>query len=109
VEQHYNGKLQHWYTVNPQPRKIEDFRKVIADSYSNSAVFMNAIRITRFNDGGVLVLKNLLFIEISGSQTFTIKLTRNELPGFVEKRLGIPANLVGTALASVKDLKDFYD
>jgi hypothetical protein len=46
VEQHFNNELQHWYVVNPQQREIGEFRDVIKDSYSDAAVFMNAVRIT---------------------------------------------------------------
>lgn len=109
VEQYYGGKLQHWYIANPQPRKIDEFRKVITDSYSAEAVFMNAIRITRFSENGSFVLKNLTFTETDGSKSASIKLTREELPEFVAEKFGMPINLVKEAIACIKELRDIYD
>ena len=109
VEQYYNNKLQHWYTVNPKPRSIENFRKVIADSYSDEAVFMNAIRISRFSETGAYILKNFSFTEINGSEIISQKLTRDELPDFVKEKFGMPAKLVKKALEGIKELKDIYD
>ena len=109
VEQHYNGKLQHWYTANTKPRKIEDFSKVIADSYADDAVFMNAVRITRFTENGALVQKNFMFAETNGAETFTVKLNLGELPDFVESKFQMPAELLRQALNSIKELKDIYE
>lgn len=108
VEQYSNGKLQHWYTANPQPRTIAEFRKVITDSYADDAVFMNAIRITRFSENGSYVLKNLMFTETDSSKSLVIKLTRDELPDVVKEKFGMPVNLVTEALAGLKELKDIY-
>jgi len=109
VEQYSDDKLQHWYAANTQPREIDDFSKVIADSYSNDAVFMNAIRITKFSESGSFVLKNLLYTETAGSESATKKLSRDELPDFVSEKFDMPANLVREAVAFVKELKDIYD
>lgn len=109
VEQHYNGKLQHWYTANTKPRKIEDFSRVIADSYADDAVFMNAVRITRFTEKGALVLKNFMFTEINGTTTFYTKLSRNELPDFIESKFQMHVKLVQRAVNSIRELKDIYD
>jgi N-hydroxyarylamine O-acetyltransferase len=109
VEQYYNDKLQHWYTANPNPRRIEDFRRVIADSYSYEAIFMNAIRISRFSETGAYILKNFSFTEINGSEIINQNLTRGELPDFVEEKFGIPTKLVKKALEGIKELKDIYD
>ena len=109
VEQHYNDKLQHWYTAKPQPRKIEDFRKVIEDSYSDDATFMNALRITSFSENGTTALKNLALTETKKATTRTIKIKRDEIPEVVFKKFGMPYHLVKEALESIKELKDIYD
>ena len=59
LEQYHNGEIKHWYTVKPQARKIEEFEHVIKDSYSDKAMFMNAILITRFFENGSIVLRNI--------------------------------------------------
>jgi arylamine N-acetyltransferase len=109
VEQFSNNKLKHWYTANPQPREIDELRKVISDSYAGNAVFMNAVRISKFSEGGSLVLKNLMFTETDDSKSVTKKLTRNVPPNFVGEKFGMPVNLVKQAITGIKDLRDIYD
>lgn len=109
VEQYYDGKLQHWYTAKPRSRKIEEFQKVIEGSYSNNAVFMNAIRITKYTEVGSLVLKNLYLTETVDNRISTEKFTLNEIPTVVEENFGIPSSVVKEAFGSIKVLKDIYD
>ena len=109
VEQYYNTELRHWYTAKPQPRKIEDFHKVIEDSFADDATFMNALRITSFSENGSIALKNLTLAETTGTNTHTIKITRNKIPSVVHEKFGMPENLVREALESIKELRDIYD
>jgi len=109
VEQYYDGKLQHWYTAKPQPRKIDEFRKVIEDSYRDDATFMNALRITRFSENGSLVLKNLLLTETNGLKSEIIKIIRNKIPAVVREKFGMPEELVREAVSGLKELRDIYD
>jgi len=109
VEQYYNGKLQHWYTAKPEPRKIEDFRKVIEDSYSNNAVFMNAIRITRLNENGSLVLKNLSITKTFKNEVLETKFSPDDVPEMLKLNFGMPAEIVAEAISIIGELKDIYD
>jgi arylamine N-acetyltransferase len=106
VEQFYNGELQHWYTAKPQARKIEDFLKVIEDSYADDAIFMNAIRLTKFSENGSLVLKNLYLTETIGSESSTTKLSRKDIPEIVRGKFGMPADIVQEAASCIKELRD---
>ena len=109
VEQYYDGKLQHWYTAKPGGRKIEEFQKVIEDSYSDDAVFMNAIRITKYTKVGSLVLKNLDLTKTINGSIYTEKFSFNEIPTVIEKNFGMPSSVVKEAISSIKVLKDIYD
>jgi arylamine N-acetyltransferase len=109
VEQHFEGKLQHWYTTKPKERKIEEFRKVIEDSYSDAAVFMNAVRITRFSETGSMVLKNLDLSEILGDKCMSRKIYFDELPAVIQENFGIPSSVVREAIGHFKELRDIYD
>ena len=109
VEQYSENELQHWYTAKPQSRTIDEFRKVIEDSYADDATFMNALRITSYSENGSIALKNLTLSETTGKNTHTIKITRNEIPAVVQEKFGIPEYLVREALESIKELKDIYD
>lgn len=109
VEQYTDEKLQHWYIAKPEARKIEDFRKVIEDSYSDDAVFMNAIRITKFSENGSLVLKNLYLTETIDGKSSTIKIIRNNIPAIVQEKFRMPLIVVEEAISRIKELKDIYD
>ena len=109
IEQYSGNKLQHWYTAKPQPRKIEEFRKVIEDSYTDDSTFMNEIRIVRFNENGSVSLRNFMLTETTGASVQTVKVNRDELPAVVQEKFGMPESLVKEALDSVKEIKDIYD
>ncbi len=109
LEQYYNGEFKHWYTAKPKPRSIEEFRRVIKDSYSDDSMFMNIFRISRFTENGSLVMRNMQLTETTDSLTTTIELPRSEIPGIIEKRFLMPANVVREALGMLKELKDTFD
>lgn len=109
VEQYNAGKLQHWYTAKPRPRKIEEFDKVIKDSYSDDAIFMNAVRITKFSEDGSLVLKNLLLTQTINNKTTTAKIPLNDLSSLIKENFRMPYELVEEAMRSLKELKDIYE
>jgi len=109
VEQYSNGKLQHWYTANPEERRIEEFNKVIKDSYSDDAIFMNAIRITKYSDAGSLILKNLYLTEVINNETLTTKILLKDIPLVIQEKFGIPSGVVKKATGHFKELKDIYE
>jgi len=109
IEQYNNENLQHWYSAKPQERKIEDFQKVIEDSYADDAIFMNAVRITRFSETGSKVLKNLSLTETVRNEYKTRRITLGELPTVIQENFGVPQLVVSEAIISIKELKDIYD
>jgi len=109
IEQYFDGKLQHWYTTPCHQRKIDEFRKVIEDSYSDNAVFMNAVRLTRFFETGSVVLKNQYLSETINDQTSTIKIQLQDLPSVIKDKFGIPNETVMNAIGHFKELRDIYD
>jgi len=109
VEQYYDGNLQHWYTVKPQERKIDDFRKVIKDSYADDAVFMNAVRITKFSETGSLVLRNLQLTELIGLKTLVSEIPLENIPEVVQDKFGMPAEKVSEVVIRIKKLKNIFD
>jgi N-hydroxyarylamine O-acetyltransferase len=109
LEQYLNGELKNWYTLKPLQREINEFRKVIEDSYSDKAVFMNALRITRFTESGAFVLRNLHLTETVGSETTGRELTMEMIPVVVEEKFGIPAEKIAEAAGTIKKLKNIFD
>ncbi|MGE5812537.1 MAG: hypothetical protein ACM339_13600, partial [Ignavibacteria bacterium] len=109
VEQYYDNELRHWYAAKPQPRKIDEFRKVIADSYGDNATFMNALRIVRFYENGFRSLRNLTLTELDGPDYSSIEISRNKLPEVVNEKFGMPEILVVEAISMLKVLRSIYD
>jgi arylamine N-acetyltransferase len=109
VEQYNDNELRHWYTAKPQPRKIHEFREVIADSYADNAAFMNALRIVRFNKSGFCSLRNLTLTELNGPDYSSIEISRNKLPEVINEKFGLPEMLVDEAISMLKELRSIYD
>lgn len=109
VEQYSDSELQHWYTTNPRPRKIDEFRKVIENSYSDDATFINIIRAVRFTDNGSVSLRNFTLKETNGTKVIKTQISREEIPALVNKKFGVPENLVREAVNSIKEIKDVFD
>lgn len=109
VEQYFNGKLQHWYSAKPNPRKIEEFQKVIEDSYTDDATFMNAIRIRRFNENGSVSLRNFILMETKSTDVNSNEINREKLSAIVLEKFGMPEHLVKEAIESIKEINDIYD
>lgn len=109
LEQYYKRELKHWYTAKPYPRKVEEFRKVIKDSYADNAMFMNALLIIRFFKNGSVVLRNFSLTETIDGKSSTIKLFFNDIPGIAQEKFGIPADIVKKAISNLKELKDTWE
>lgn len=108
IEQYSDGKLQHWYTAKPRERLIGEFDKVIKASYSDDAIFMNAIRITKFLEAGSVVIKNLSLTETINNESSTVKITLKDMPFIIQEKFGIPAEVVSEAIGHFTELRDIY-
>ncbi len=62
LELYKNGKLRHGYIVKPEPRQIKEFSQIIADSFSPSATFMNAVLLVRYDNDFSYIIHNKQFI-----------------------------------------------
>jgi arylamine N-acetyltransferase len=104
-----DGVPKHGYRVKPRARRIEDFAGVIADSYRETATFMNAILLARFFDDRSLVIHNLTVIENSGTESRMRPLRdRDELVHAVEEHFGIPPEPLIAALEGLGTLGDAW-
>src|SRR3989339_1417895 len=109
LEQYYKEELKHWYTAKPHPRKIDEFRKMIKDSYADKAMFMNALLITRFFENGAIVLRNLNLTEAFDGETTAVKILFEDVPGVAQEKFGMPADIVKKAISNLKELKDTWN
>jgi N-hydroxyarylamine O-acetyltransferase len=106
MEHHCDGKLRHGYVINPAPRRIEEFRAVIADSFRAEATFMNALMVARFFDERSLTLRNLTLTEATATTWRSRELGRTDLPLVIEQEFGIPRDLARDALRGVELTQD---
>jgi len=93
------GNLCHGYSVNPKPRKIEEFSGVILDSYSSHATFMNSILLVRFGDNFSKRIHNMTYLESKGISVKK-KNFRNimELTNAIREIFSIPPEITKTAI-----------
>ncbi len=107
LELHRRGKQAHGYVLKPAPRRIEEFAPVIADSFSPSATFMNALLIVRFAPGRSLRLNNLTLIECDGAEIDLQRIPDPALlPDLIERRFGIPGALALEVLSGLSLTQD---
>jgi len=110
LELYRDGDLKHGYVAKPAPRRIADFRAVIADSYRAEATFMNAILLARFFPDRFLVIHNLTVIESRGTVSDIRKLAgRDELVQIVAERFGIPPRFTSDAVSGLGQLGDAWN
>jgi arylamine N-acetyltransferase len=110
LELHRDGVFKHAYVVKPTPRRLEDFREVIADSYRPDATFLNALLLARFRPGEALFIHNLTVVEARGpvSTSRTLR-DREELVAEIGRSFGIPGDIVIDVLRSLKSFVDAWD
>lgn len=96
------GKLRHGYTVKPIAREIGYFSDVIADSYRETATFMNAVLLVRWYAGRSIAVHNLTVMEASGRNWRIYRMQgRDEMVQAVEMYFGIPTEITSAAIAGI--------
>jgi len=109
LELHRSGMLKHGYLAKPAPRTIDDFRRVIADSFRAEATFLNSILVTRFFAGRSIVVHNLSLIESQGDrcEVRTLK-DHDEVSAAIHRHIGIPHSIVADAVADLTVMQDAW-
>jgi N-hydroxyarylamine O-acetyltransferase len=97
-----DDRLHHGYQVNPRPRRIQEFERVIAASFEKSATFMNALLVARFFPGRSVTLRNLTLTETRAGSSRVSRLPhRDELAEAIERHFGISRDITRRALEGV--------
>jgi arylamine N-acetyltransferase len=110
LEFYREAKYKHGYTVKPIARSIEFFERVIAQSFTDEATFMNAVLLVRFGNDSSTVIHNLERIEARGAEWQTYPIAdRASLPGVVEEHFGVPGDIVSEAIADVGEFGDAWN
>ncbi len=104
-----SGTLIHGYYVKPATKNIKDFEQVIKESYRNSATFMNAVLLVRFNRNSSVAIHNQSIIKSCGKE-YNIKNlgSRKELIRAVNEYFSIPGCIVKEAIEGLGELSDAW-
>lgn len=108
LELYREGKLKHGYLLKPQPRRIEDFQVVIADSFGPNATFLNSILMARFWRGSSVVIHNFTMIESWGQEWSQRSLRQQEVATTIYNQFGIPSAIAGVAIEGLRDFQDAW-
>jgi len=107
IELYRNEELIHGYRVNPKARNIGEFRQVIEDSFKESATFMNALLLTRFDYDNFIVIHNMTITESYGDVLKKNSLDSIEqLVSVINDRFNIPRTIVLESLDGFQMLKN---
>jgi len=105
-----NGSYKHGYTVRPESRKFEDFKKVISRSFNPDATFFRSLLLTKLISGRFCTLHNMEYVEYTQSKSRIYHLHNvNELVKLVEKKYGILASITGNLLTDRSLSGDAWD
>ena len=109
MELYRNGSLKHSYLVNPVPRQIKEFNRVIADSYRDNSTFMNALLLVRFFPDRAIILHNLTLIESRGTISKSQNLTsREEMVQATHEYFEIPEEFTKEVMNDIEQFGDAW-
>ena len=109
LELYRGGRLKHYYVAKQTPRYIEEFEGVIADSFSKSATFMNAILLARFCSEGATIIHNFTVFEYRGFRMKRRTLKNCDiLAEFIHDSFGIPVEISSDAIKDLDPLRDAW-
>ncbi len=110
VDLYLEGVLKHGYTVKPAPRRIDEFKSVIARSFNDDATFMNALLLVRLEPDRSRVIRNMSYIESKGLQSERRPITnQDQLIRLITGIFEMPRSIVTEALADFHIKEDAWD
>ena len=109
LELYRDGILRHGYLAKPASRQIEDFRAVIAGSFSPDATFLNSVLLARFYPGRSTVIHNLtLIVSETDKSMVHVFANRDECIAAIERHFAIPRQIVSEAVGHLGKLQDAW-
>jgi len=92
------GERIHGYTVNPTPRRLGEFARVVVDSFRATAGFMNRLRIVRHTPARSVSLRDFTVEITEDGAARTVEFAgRETLLAFCEDDLGLRRAVVAAA------------
>jgi arylamine N-acetyltransferase len=100
VDHYREGERIHGYVAKPTPRRPDHFSAIVRDSYADTAMFMNAIRMIRFLDRRSVSISNESLIERRRAAIDMVKLSNMEaVVDAIVQHFGMPREIVEQATA----------
>lgn len=94
-----NGRPIHGYTVNPAPRRIEEFENVIRESYLPDATFMNSLLLSEFGPEWSRVIHNRTMTGRDGKKSRRlVPASIPEMITTIHETFGVPPDITTVAL-----------
>ena len=109
LDLYHDGALIHGYLAKPEPRRLEEFRTMIADSYRSQATFMNTVVAERFFPNRSLRAHGLKLTESTGDRVTETRLAdRDALVDALVTHFEMPADTVRGAITGVDLSGEIY-
>jgi N-hydroxyarylamine O-acetyltransferase len=109
LELYRDGVLRHGYLAKPAAMTIEDFKEVIAASFSANATFLNSVFLARFYLDRSVVIHNLNVIESDKYKSRVRALAnRAELVAAIEQHFGMPRKIIEEAVDGAEQMRDAW-
>ncbi len=109
LELYRDGRLKHGYLAKPAAKKIEDFRRVISDSFRPDATFLNSILLARFYPRHSIMVHNHTLIESRGDKSAMHPLQDSSaVVAAIHEHFEMPSDVVAEAIADLKELQDAW-
>ncbi len=110
MDQLRDGERVHGYTVDPRPRRIEEFADVIAESYRDDALFQNTLLVALYAATGGVMIRNRLLVATHGDNLSVTPLRNDaDLVRAVHALAGIDADIVAEVVARLGPLQSPWD
>ena len=110
LEMFRNGTYKHGYLVRPESKNIDDFTRVISESFRPDATFFRALLLTKFSSGRFCILHNMQYTESTAAGSDSVDLqSKDELVGLVENRFQIPSAITGKLVMDLDLSGDAWD
>ena len=105
-----DGQDDMGYIAKPEPRRIEEFANIIANSLTADAYFMNSLLMVRFHGDHSLIIRNLTQIEARGIESNISQLgNRAELVEAIVQHFGMPRQIVAEAIDEIGEFRPIRD
>ncbi len=106
MEFYQGGALKHFYLVNPEAKRIEEFEPVITGLFQPAAAFRNVLLLARFWPDRFRVIHNFTVLDSSPNQFAARKLSsREQLIECIEQSFEIPAHITSEAINMMTSLE----